>query len=183
MSTPPIPQTTVSQSGMLSRSPGAKNLPSRPMMMPAMITPMMSIAIPFTDWGRPGSLTLRESPSGRGFNHRTTEFADSCSWVGGRELRERLAGLPGLEPGTSSLSGFCPRACCRRMAPATCANDLPLEIVGDRYEPLGSDGMWTKRGPSLARREGCLVCPAADAFAPLLVSVVSSLIVPSWVQV
>src|SRR5215216_4137828 len=38
------PQTTVSQSGMLSRSPGAKNLPSRPMMMPAMITPMMSIA-------------------------------------------------------------------------------------------------------------------------------------------
>src|SRR4029450_9815942 len=42
MSTPPIPQTTVSQSGMLSRSPGAKNLPSRPMMMPAMITPMMS---------------------------------------------------------------------------------------------------------------------------------------------
>jgi hypothetical protein len=39
MSTPPIPQTTVSQSGMLSRSPGAKNLPSRPMMMPAMITP------------------------------------------------------------------------------------------------------------------------------------------------
>src|SRR5215211_1524927 len=80
---------------------------------------------------------------------------------------------------TSSLSGFCPEACFRRIAPATCANDLPLETVGDRYEPLDSDGMWTKRGPSLARREGCLVCPAADAFAPLLVSVVSSLIVPS----
>src|SRR4029450_9353930 len=47
MSTPPIPQTTVSQSGMLSRSPGAKNLPSRPMMMPAMITPMMSTGDPF----------------------------------------------------------------------------------------------------------------------------------------
>jgi len=88
-----------------------------------------------------------------------------------------------FEPGTSSLSGFCPGTCFRRIAPATCANDLPLETVGDRYEPLGSDGMWTKRGPSLARREGCLVCPAADAFAPLLVSVVSSLIVPSWVQV
>src|SRR5215208_6891908 len=47
MSTPPIPQTTVSQSGMLSRSPGAKNLPSRPMMMPAMMTPMMSNGHPF----------------------------------------------------------------------------------------------------------------------------------------
>jgi hypothetical protein len=32
---------------MLSRSPGAKNLPSRPMMMPAMITPMMSTGDPF----------------------------------------------------------------------------------------------------------------------------------------
>src|SRR5215207_1449470 len=47
MSTPPIPQTMVSQSGMLSRLPGAKNLPSRPMMMPAMITPMMSNGDPF----------------------------------------------------------------------------------------------------------------------------------------
>src|SRR5215213_6352449 len=47
MSTPPIPQTTVSQSGMLSRSPGATNLPSSPMMMPAMITPMMSTGDPF----------------------------------------------------------------------------------------------------------------------------------------
>src|SRR5829696_5599585 len=50
MSTPPIPQTTVSQSGMLSRSPGAKNLPSAPMMMPAMITPMMSTGDPFHCW-------------------------------------------------------------------------------------------------------------------------------------
>src|SRR5215207_5519106 len=55
MSTPPIPQTTVSQSGMLSRSPGAKNLPSRPMMMPAMITPMMSTDDPFHLLGRPCS--------------------------------------------------------------------------------------------------------------------------------
>jgi hypothetical protein len=33
------------------------------------------------------------------------------------------------------------------MAPATWANDLPLETAGDRCKPLGSDGMWTKRGP------------------------------------
>src|SRR6266540_3730008 len=34
MRTPPIPQMTVSQNGMLSRSPGATNLPSRPMIVP-----------------------------------------------------------------------------------------------------------------------------------------------------
>jgi hypothetical protein len=45
------------------------------------------------------------------------------------------------------LSGFSPGACFRRIAPATCANDLPLETAGDRCEPLGSDGVWTKRGP------------------------------------
>jgi hypothetical protein len=50
--------------------------------------------------------------------------------------------------GTSSLSGFCPQARFPRMTPATWANDVPLETAGDRYEPLGSDGMWTKRGPS-----------------------------------
>jgi hypothetical protein len=33
------------------------------------------------------------------------------------------------------------------MAPATWANDVLLETAGDRYEPLGSDGVWTKRGP------------------------------------
>jgi hypothetical protein len=34
--------------------------------------------------------------------------------------------------GTSSLSGLCPGACFRRIAPATCANDVPVETVGDR---------------------------------------------------
>jgi hypothetical protein len=29
----------------------------------------------------------------------------------------------------------------------TCANDLPPETAGGRWEPLGSDGVWTKRGP------------------------------------
>src|SRR5215218_10031070 len=57
-----------------------------------------------------------------------------------------------MNPGTSSLSGFCPRACFPRMAPATWANDVPLETAGDRYEPLGSDGMWTKRGPGTPAR-------------------------------
>src|SRR5829696_3489109 len=30
---------------------------------------------------------------------------------------------------------------------------LPLETAGDRCEPLGSDGVWTKRGPSQAWRQ------------------------------
>jgi hypothetical protein len=55
---------------------------------------------------------------------------------GGRELGNWLVGLPGLEPGTSSLSGFCPRVCFRRIAPATCANDLPLETVANRSAPM-----------------------------------------------
>jgi hypothetical protein len=36
----------------------------------------------------------------------------------------------------------------RRIAPATWANDFPLETVGDRCEPFGSDGVWPKRGPT-----------------------------------
>jgi AAA ATPase-like protein len=34
-------------------------------------------------------------------------------------VRGYVVGLPGLEPGTSSLSGFCPRACFPRITPAT----------------------------------------------------------------
>jgi hypothetical protein len=63
-----------------------------------------------------------------------------------------VVGLPGLEPGTSSLSGFCPQARFPRMAPSTWANDLPLETAEDRYEPLGSDGMWIRRGPGTPAR-------------------------------
>ena len=56
---------------------------------------------------------------------------------GGRELGEWLVGLPGLEPGTSSLSGFCTRACFCRIAPATRANDEPLETATNRWVPMG----------------------------------------------
>jgi hypothetical protein len=48
------------------------------------------------------------------------------------------------------LSGFCPWACFPRITPATWATDAPLETAGDHWEPLGSDGMWTKRGPGRA---------------------------------
>ena len=41
-----------------------------------------------------------------------------------------------LQHWTSSLSGFCPRACFRRIAPATCANDLPLETAANRSAPM-----------------------------------------------
>ena len=87
---------------------------------------------------------------------------DASDWAGKKKVSDQrfrwsgagLVGLAGLEPAASSLSGFCPRACFRRMAPATCANDLPLETAGDRCEPLGSDGMWTKRGPGRVLRLG-----------------------------
>jgi hypothetical protein len=45
-----------------------------------------------------------------------------------------------------------PASLFRRIAPATCANDLPLETAGDRCEPLGADGMWTKCGPDTPAR-------------------------------
>jgi hypothetical protein len=56
-------------------------------MMPAMITPMTSTATPFTDWERPCSSALRESPSGRGLNqlgdHRITEVRGLLLWICG----------------------------------------------------------------------------------------------------
>src|SRR5215217_596575 len=46
---PPMPQMIVSQMGMLSLSPGATSLPSRPMITPPMRRPMISP----TMWGHP----------------------------------------------------------------------------------------------------------------------------------
>src|ERR671920_884878 len=52
MMTPPMPHRIVSQIGMLSLSPGATNLPSSPMMIPAMMTPMISMCafLQFSRW-------------------------------------------------------------------------------------------------------------------------------------
>jgi hypothetical protein len=52
---------------------------------------------------------------------------------------------------SSSLSGFCTQACFCRIAPATWANDAPVATVANRSAPMG---VWTKRGPSLAQRQG-----------------------------
>jgi integrase len=112
-----------------------------------------AIAAAWMSWSRPRRHVRRTRPPwavARGWHEPASLDGRPASLMGrdDRELGNWLVGLPGLEPGTSSLSGFCPRACFRRIAPATCANDLPLETAGDRCEPLGSDGMWTKRGPS-----------------------------------
>src|SRR5512132_3789953 len=94
MSTPPIPQTMVSQSGMLSRSPGAKNLPSRPMMMPAMITPITSTDDPFHLLGTACSSVLREARPAEGAiqhgKHRTTGVRGLLLWICG-PIRSRTA--------------------------------------------------------------------------------------------
>ena len=89
-----------------------------------------------------------------GSGRKTSSPTDAFDWAATSSLvtgisagQGPIVGLAGLEPAASSLSGFCPRACFRRIEPATCANDLRLETAGDRCEPLGSDGVWTKRGP------------------------------------
>jgi hypothetical protein len=65
-------------------------------------------------------------------------------------LVRSVVGLGGLEPPASSLSGFCARACSQ-----DCTHHLrELRTARDRYEPLGSDGMWTKRGPYTSRSRG-----------------------------
>src|SRR5829696_4765193 len=60
MRTPPMPHRTVSQSGMLSRSPGATNLPSSPMMTPAISTPMMSMSFSISG---SGTTTAQQIPA------------------------------------------------------------------------------------------------------------------------
>ena len=95
-----------------------------------------------------GQATLRRAEGEAGPRLLTASWQESQ----GPRCNSGVVGLPGLEPGTSSLSGFCPQARFPRMAPATWANDVPLETAGDRYEPLGPDGMWTKRGPTPRRR-------------------------------
>jgi hypothetical protein len=61
-----------------------------------------------------------------------------------RCLRVVAARTPGLEPGASSLSGFCIRSCFPRIAPATWVNDVPLETAANR----SVSRVWTKRGPT-----------------------------------
>ena len=68
----------------------------------------------------------------------------------------RVVGLPGLEPGTSSLSGFCPAACSPRKRLATWATThrlRPLETTGNRSAPMACgpnvDQGW--RGGRVAR--------------------------------
>ena len=59
------------------------------------------------------------------------------------QLNVSVVGLGGVEPPTSSSSGFCPGACFPWIALAT----RERRTAGDRCEPLRADGLWTKRGP------------------------------------
>jgi hypothetical protein len=65
--------------------------------------------------------------------------------------RRRPPRRAGLEPGTSSLSGFCTRAYLRRIAPATWANDVPLDTVGNRSVPMGCGPKVDQPAPAVAR--------------------------------
>jgi hypothetical protein len=58
------------------------------------------------------------------------------------QVNPGVVGLAGLEPAASSLSGFCAWVCFRRIAPTTCANDVPLETAPNRSVPMD-------RGPNV----------------------------------
>jgi hypothetical protein len=75
---------------------------------------------------RAGASTLEAGRGGRG----SVPPARPVPWIGDLIL---IRVLPG--------------ACFPWIASVAWENDVPLETVRDRCEPLGSDGMWTKRGP------------------------------------
>src|SRR5215218_4014551 len=162
MSTPPIPQTTVSHSGMLSRSPGAKNLPSSPMMMPAMITPMMSTGDPFHLSGRPcsgiaralaprptaqarigehriaevrGPLAehLKDPPAGPGTARLVQAWAQLGSWLKAVHLRAKS---PAADEASRGLRRHDPTACEPERDAATHPN-LTRHVRGSRWCPSG----------------------------------------------
>ena len=98
------------------------------------------------------------------------------------QVNSGVVGLAGLEPAASSLSGFCPRARFRRIAPATCETTYrwrPLRTARFRWRV---DQTWTKPGSEAGgpvpsgcgrlRRPGCwaarprssyIACPARAA--------------------
>jgi hypothetical protein len=55
-------------------------------------------------------------------------------------------GPAGLEPGTSSLSGFSTRACFPWIVPCHLRDDAPLETVANRSAPVACGPNWTRPG-------------------------------------
>ena len=78
------------------------------------------------------SSTCRRRPDGNGERANMTALATPSVRFWAMEVRGPTQ--------TSSLSGFCSQACSSRIAPATRANEV---LLGDRWKPLGSDGVWT----------------------------------------
>jgi hypothetical protein len=78
---------------------------------------------------------------------------------GGRELRKWLVAWQDLNLGTSSLSGFCARACFPRTALGTWANDAPLETAANRLVPMA-------RGPNVDQAEPLSGPVGLDQWAP-----------------
>jgi hypothetical protein len=100
-----------------------------------------------TSWAEPRSSLHRTAPVVITAAKATGTSATHLGWFAAAGLTWDLI-----------LIRVLPRACFRRIASATCANDLPLETTGDRCEPLGSAGMWTKRGPGPPRSRGQRCC-------------------------
>src|SRR4051794_38574547 len=102
MRTPTMPQTTVSQIGMLSRSPGATNLPSSPMMMPITMTktqPMRNLPLGTHRVG--GTCSLR---SLRGETH-TSHRKESALRGGSSAAEADLSGCSGADLDVGDVAG------------------------------------------------------------------------------
>ena len=69
---------------------------------------------------------------------------------GGRELVKGWRACQDLNLGTSSLLGFCTRACFPRIAPATCATMhrwRPLELLGSMACGPDTPRLWGSGAP------------------------------------
>jgi hypothetical protein len=79
---------------------------------------------------------------------------------------------------TSSLSGFCTRACFPRIGPASCANDGPLETVANRSVPMACGpnvdqaavpvrsglSSWRTYSPRIAQLRAAVTCRPYPSF-------------------
>jgi hypothetical protein len=125
---------------MLSRLPGATNLPSRPMMMPATITPMMSTGDPFHRLG----MALFLGIAGVSVRPRAQfsvgiiaqlRFADSCSGSAVPSGRGRRTAFP-VPPRPRTASAGRARQADPSLRPIDPC--LQSQIGQDRYLYIGS---------------------------------------------
>jgi hypothetical protein len=103
-----------------------------------------------------GSVGARQIDSSRGNDLILNENRPCTNWLCRTRAELGRAGpilIPRGGPRPwESYQGSAPGLVSPGKRPATWATDAPLETAGDHWEPLGSDGVWTKRGPTSRHR-------------------------------